>query len=282
MTESLNECEAPRLTAAAVMGMAALLQLVQLVAGGAAVAQDDAAELAKKLSNPVAALISFPLQLNPDLNFGPDESGERVVLNIQPVIPVSLNEKWNLISRIITPIVLVDDIFPGSGSAFGLGDMTPTFFLSPKAPTKRGVIWGAGPVFLLPTATDDLLGADQWGLGPSFLALKQQNGWTVGALVNHIERVGGDDRLAEVSSSFVQPFVSKSYPSSLTITVNTESTYDWNQGQWTVPLNLLMSTVSKWGKQLVQLGGGLRYYIETPEGGPEWGVRLSLTYLWPK
>jgi hypothetical protein len=242
----------------------------------------DAAELAKKLSNPVAALISVPLQFNADMNLGPDDAGERVTLNIQPVIPVSLNEKWNLISRIITPIIAVDDIFPGSGSEVGLGDITPTFFFSPKEPTKGGLIWGVGPVFLLPTATDDLLGADQWGMGPSFLVLKQQNGWTFGALVNHIERVAGDDRLADISTSFMQPFVSKGFPSGLTIGLNTESTYDWNNEQWTVPVNLSMSAITKWGSQLLQLTGGLRYYAEAPENGPEWGIRLGVTLLYPK
>jgi hypothetical protein len=242
----------------------------------------DAAELAKKLSNPVAALISFPLQFNTDLNIGPDDAGERVVLNIQPVIPTSLNDKWNLISRIITPIVGVDDIFPGSGSVVGLGDMTPTFFFSPKEPTKGGLIWGAGPVFLLPTATDDLLGADQWGMGPSFLVLKQQNGWTLGALVNHIEHVAGDDRLPGISTSFMQPFVSRGFPSGLTIGLNTESTYDWNTDQWTVPVNLTMSAITKWGKQLLQLTSGLRYYAVAPVDGPEWGIRLGVTLLYPK
>jgi hypothetical protein len=262
------------------------LNLLVLVLAAAAYAlpasAQDAAELAKKLSNPVAALISVPLQFNADMNYGPDDAGEKVVLNIQPVIPTSISEKWNLISRIITPIIAVDDIFPGSGGELGLGDMTPTFFFSPKEPTKGGLIWGAGPVFLLPTATDDLLGADQWGMGPSFLVLKQQSGWTVGMLVNHIEHVAGDDRLPDISTSFMQPFVSKAWPSGLSITLNTESTYDWNNEQWTVPVNLQMAGITKMGTQLIQLFSGLRYYAEAPENGPEWGIRLGVTLLYPK
>lgn len=247
-----------------------------------AAAAQDAAELAKKLANPVAAMISLPLQFNTDMNIGPDDAGERIALNIQPVIPASLNDKWNLISRIIAPVVVIDDIFPGSGSEAGLGDITPTFFFSPKEPTAGGWIWGAGPVFLLPTATDDLLGADQWGAGPSALVLKQQSGWTYGILANHIEKVGGEDRLASVSTSFVQPFLAKGWPSGLTLSMNTESTYDWNQDQWTIPVNVMLLGITRLGKQLLQVGGGVRYYAEQPQNGPEWGVRLQVTLLWPK
>ena len=247
-----------------------------------AAAQDDAAELAKKLANPVASLISVPFQLNPDVNLGPDDAGERRTLNIQPVIPTALNDDWNLISRIITPVVFVDDIFPGSGSEFGLGDMTPSFFFSPHKPTKSGIVWGAGPVFLLPTATDDLLGADQWGLGPTIVVLRQSGPWTVGALANHIERVAGDDRVADISNSFVQPFLSYAFPSGLSYTANTESTYDWTGEQWTVPINLSASAITKMGTQLMSLAGGIRYYAEAPEGGPEWGVRVQLTLLFSR
>ena len=244
-------------------------------------AADDAEELAKKLANPVAALITLPLQLNTDINAGPDDAGERVVLNIQPVIPTSISESWNLISRVIAPLVMVDDVFPGSGSEAGLGDATTSFFFSPKAPTKSGWIWGVGPVFLLPTATDDLLGIDQWGAGPTAVFLRQSGGWTIGGLVNHVEHLTGDDRLPDVSTSFVQPFFTKGYPSGLSISLSSESTYDWNDDQWTIPINLQMNGVTKWGDQLIQLGGGIRYYVEKPEGGAEWGVRLALVYLWP-
>src|SRR4249919_4133936 len=148
----------------------------------------DADELAKKLSNPVASLISVPLQYNADFNLG-SEDGTKQTLNIQPVIPTSISEDWNLITRVIAPVVYQDDVFGNSGSQFGLGDITPTFFFSPKAPTAGGWIWAVGPVFLLPAATDDLLGAEKWGIGPSALVLKQTKaGWTYGALPTTSDR----------------------------------------------------------------------------------------------
>ena len=246
-----------------------------------ALAADDAEELAKKLSNPVASLISVPLQYNADFNMG-SEDGTRQVLNIQPVIPASISENTNLITRVILPVVSQDDAFGSSGSQTGLGDTTPTFFLSPKKPTSSGWILAAGPVFLLPTATDDLLGTGKWGVGPSVLALKQDHGWTYGILANHIWSVAGDSDRAEVSSTFLQPFLARQFSGARTLTVNLESTYDWYGSTWNIPMNLMYSKVTKWGSQTVSLAGGVRYYFETPGDGPDWGVRFVLTLLYPK
>ncbi len=244
---------------------------------------DEAAELAKKLANPIAALISVPMQLNYDSNFGPDDDGSIMRLNVQLVIPFSLNEDWNLISRTILPVVDQNDV-PFSGvSEFGLGDTVQSVFFSPKAPTSGGWIWGAGPVLLLPTATDELLGSKKWGVGPTAVALKQQGPWTFGGLANHIESVAGDSDRADISATFLQPFVSYITPSQTTYGASIESTYDWENRNWTIPLNLTVNQLLKFGDQLVQVGGGVRYWIESPAAGPEgWGVRLQFTLLYPK
>lgn len=132
-----------------------------------------AAELAKQLANPVASMISVPLQFNWDSNIGPDDAGRRFTMNIQPVIPASVGTDWNLITRVILPVVDQSDIAPGAGSQFGLGDTTASLWLSPKLPSANGWIWGLGPVFLLPTGTDELLTTSKWGLGPTGVALRQ-------------------------------------------------------------------------------------------------------------
>jgi hypothetical protein len=245
-------------------------------------AQDSADELARQLSNPVASLISVPLQYNADFNIG-TEDGTKQLLNVQPVIPTSLSDDWNLITRVIVPVIHQDDVFGNSGSQSGLGDTTPTLFFSPKAPTSGGWIWGVGPVFLLPTATDDLLGAEKWGVGPSALALKQTaGGWTYGALANHIWSVAGEDARADVSATFLQPFLARQLSGGRTLSFNLESSYDWKGETWNVPVNIGYSKVTKWGGQMLSLAGGVRYYLETPGDGPDWGVRFTLTLLYPE
>jgi len=248
-----------------------------------ALAQEDSSELGKKLANPVAALISVPFQLNYDTDIGPADEGDRWTLNIQPVVPFSLSQDWNLISRTILPVIWQDDIFAGAGSQSGTGDIIQSLFFSPKEPTTDGWTWGAGPVFLFPTGSDDLLTTDKWGTGPTAVILRQQGPWTYGALVNHIWSFAGDDDSSDVNSTFIQPFISYTTPSAWTFTVNTESTYDWENEQWSVPIHGVVTKVTKIGSQLISIGGGVRYWADSPESGAEsLGFRLIVTLLFPR
>jgi hypothetical protein len=250
----------------------------------AAASADSEHAIAMAALNPVAAMYSLPLQYNYDHEIGPQEDGQKNYINVQPVIPFSIGQDWNLISRTILPVIWQQDIFPGSGSQSGIGDITQSFFFSPKSPTDSGWIWGAGPVFYLSTASDDLLGAEKWGAGPTAVFLKQTHGWTFGALLNQIWSFAGSSNRSDISTTYMQPFLSYTTKSLTTFAVNTESTYNWeaDKDQWTVPINFMVTQFFKVGKQRVTLQGGARYWATSPDSGPHgWGARVTLTFLFP-
>jgi hypothetical protein len=248
----------------------------QAAAGG-----DAAAELAKKLSNPIAALISVPIKMNWDTGIGAADA-DRTTLLVQPVIPFDLNSDWNLISRTIVPIIRAQSPVVGGKTESGVGDVLQSLFFSPKAPTSSGWIWGAGPVLLLPTASNNAVGGQKWGAGPTAVFLKQDSGWTYGLLTNHVWSFAGSSNRADVSATFLQPFLSFTNKTYTTFGLNTESTYDWKNSQWTVPINLTVSQLVKFGSQPVSFTAGYRNYVEKPVGGPNWGLSFSVTFLFPK
>jgi hypothetical protein len=260
-----------------------LLSGVSAIASSGSLRAEDAdAKLAQQLANPVASLISVPLQYNYDDKYGVTDEGSKHLINVQPVIPFSVGDSFNVISRTILPVVAHSEPTFGSDSG-GLGDTLQSFFLSPKEPTAGGLIWGAGPALLLPTATDQRLGAEKWGIGPTAVGLRQHGAWIYGGLVNHLWSFAGEDSRRDINASYMQPFVSYITETKTTITFNSESTYDWQDRNWSVPVNLIVSQLFKVGSQPMQIGVGPRYWIESPEGGPEgWGARAVLTFLFPK
>jgi hypothetical protein len=263
-----------------------LLALVVIVALSwsldAALAQEDSEVLAEELANPLAALISVPFLGNYNGNVGHERDGSQWFVNIQPVVPITLDADWNVISRTILPVMLKQDsLFPGAGSQSGLRDTTEGLYFSPSR-TFNGFTWGAGPIFLLPTGTDELLGAGKWGAGPTGVLVWQGSGWSLGILGNHIWSFAGDADRTDFDQTYLQPFIAYTTPQAWTFTLQSESTYDWEAREWLVPINFMVAKLVKFGQQPVSIVGGVRYWADSPDTGPHgFGARLGMTFLFP-
>ena len=244
-------------------------------------AQNDAAELARKLSNPISSLISVPFQNNTDYGIG-ELKGSRNTMNIQPVVPISLTKNLNLIARWVQPLITQYNITGPQEKQSGLADAVVSTFLSPSI-SKNGFTWGAGPVFLVPDATDDMLASKQFGIGPTMVALKQFNGWTIGALANQIWGVSGGENRPKVDQMFVQPFLAYNWKSGAGIGANMEWTQNWTANSSTLWFNPNISAVTSLGKQKTQFAIGPRFNLAAPSGGKaDWGWRAVVVFLFPK
>jgi hypothetical protein len=270
-----------------------------------AAAGDNADALRKAAQNPVASLISVPIQENWNFGIGPDSRIQNV-LNVQPVIPINLTQNWNLIVRWITPIIYqpvgVEQPPPPSGpdtafvssqttaaattttpGVYGFGDMQPAFFFSPK---KGKVIWGVGPQFLLPTATrTGILGQGKFGIGPTAVVLVQPGKWTFGFLINNVWSVAGHSDLPDVNQFLLQYFINYNLPKGYYLTWQPTITANWEAtsgGRWVVPLGGGIGRIMRLGAQPVNLG--LQFYGNAvhPPGGSPWSMRLQIAFLYPK
>ena len=244
-----------------------------------AATEESETALAKKTQNPVADLISLPFQNNTSYNSGPRERTQNV-MNIQPVIPLSINPEWILITRTIFPIVSEPSSVPGQDRQTGIGDTTFTAFLSPKEPAFGNLIWGAGPVFNIPTASDDRLGADLWGMGLSAVGLTIQGPIVAGAIVSNTWNLEGED----FSRFLLQYFVNYNLADGWYITSSPIMTADWeaDDDAWTIPVGGGFGKIHRFGKLPVNLSFQAFYNAEKTKFGADWSSRFQVQLIFPR
>lgn len=244
-------------------------------------AEMSAEDLAKAAQNPVASMISLPFQNNTNLNIGPNDSTQNI-LNIQPVWPFALNDDWNLITRTIVPVTSNPDVLTGEGRVDGIGDTVFTAFLSPASASK--ITWGAGPMVLLPTATNDVLGQDTWAAGISAVFLAMPGKWVVGSLFSNIWSVGGGN--ADINLFTWQYFINYNFEDGWYATTAPIITANWeadSDHRWTVPVGGGVGKIFRVGKQPINASLSLYNNVVTPDDyGAEWQARAQIQFLFPK
>jgi len=254
-----------------------------LLAGPLWAADEDETELAKKTQNPVADLISVPFQNNFNFNTGPEDKTVWV-LNVQPVIPLKLTDHWNLISRIIMPIIAQPSLAPGMDQVFGLGDINPTFFFSPIGSEK--FIWGVGPTFTFPTGTVSELTSGKFSAGPAAVALTMQGPWVLGALLNNQWSYAGWSH-KDVNAALLQPFLNYNFSHGWYLTSAPIMTADWTQGdgnKWTIPAGGGGGKLWRIGKIGLPVNTQLQAFYNAirPDQTSEWQLRFQVQFLFPK
>ena len=269
-------------TARAAMLAAALA--ATLLCATAARAEMSAEELAKLAQNPVGNLISVPIQYNGNLNFGP-EKGTQSTVNIQPVIPISVNNDWNIITRTILPVVWLPSLGPGDPSVSGISDLQVSAFLSPANPGEW--IWGVGAIAQAPTHSNGKLGNDNWGLGPTFVVLHLEKGspWVYGVLVNNVWSLGSSDDSPSYSNGLIQPFLNYNLPDGTYLTTSPILTVNWKaegSQRWTVPIGGGIGKIFHFGKLPVNMQVAAYYNVARPDDAPNWQIRAQVQFMFPK
>jgi hypothetical protein len=269
------------------MKTASLLVCVASIALSATVARaqdvdNSGTELAKKLANPLAHLISVPFQSTWTGGMG-NEDATGFIFKLQPLAPFELNRSWNLITRTVIPIMSEPALTAAGSAASGFGDIQSSAFVSPA--TAGAISWGAGPIVSLPSTSAPSLGTQKWSAGPTAAVIVRSGAWSSGAIANQLWSFAGNSQRADVSQMFVQPFVSYTTSAAVTVSTNLEATANWNAAakrRWTAPLNVQIGKLATFGPLPANYALAYGWFAAKPTGGPSWQLRSTVTLLLPK
>jgi hypothetical protein len=241
---------------------------------------NQSAEIAQKLTNPLAAMISVPIQNWFDFNLGPNKDGFRYTMESQPVYPAQISQNWNLLSRTTIPVVYQQNV-DGQMTQTGLSDSTESLFLSPVHTTS--FIWGAGPIFLYPTGTNGLLSTRKFAIGPTAVVLKHKGHTNIGLLASQVWSVAGSGSHPYVCQTYAQPFVAYTTMKAWTYAMTSYDTYNWTAVRWTAIVNpIRVSKLLKFGQQRLSVGGALRCTVTSPQYQPKGcGLEFTATAVYP-
>ncbi len=253
-----------------------------VLASAPALAEMSAEQLAKLAQNPIGNMVSVPFQNNTNLNFGPEQRTQNI-LNIQPVIPVSVNSDWNIITRTIVPVM--SQPLPDGDRTNGIGDTVFSAFLSPANPGN--LIWGVGPVVQLPTNSNSDLGNRNWGLGPTAVVLHTKKGdpWLLGVLASNIWSLSDSGTGGSYNNGLIQPFINYNLPGGLYLTSSPIITVNWkaeSSQRWTVPIGGGVGKIFHIGSLPVNTQLAAYYNVVTPDDGPNWQIRAQVQLMFPK
>ncbi len=251
-------------------------------------------DLNKKLTNPVSSIWSIQFQEN---NFrvspGPGEGGRwSTNLILQPVMPVSINDDWNLITRPVLPLFVSQahpevghPSDPGRSTAFG--DITLLNLISPGPSLVGQWLLGLGPSWIFPTAPSDFTGQGKYQVGPAALVGYLSDKWIVGALVQDWWSYGGKGGRSETSSMNLQPIAAYFLPDGWSVGYSGNILANWEAERgsnvWTIPIGAQVSKVQKFGKLPIKFALGLQWFPIQPEQyGQDWNVQIQITPVVPK
>ncbi len=246
------------------------------------VSAQETSEVAKQAQNPIASLISVPIEndFNPQTGINKKDS---YVLEMKPVVPFNLSNNWNLVTRTVIPVIQVPDLAPGVNGTSGVGDVQLSLFLSPS---KAGaVIWGAGPVVSFPTASQEILGTKKLSVGPTVVVLRSQGHWLFGTLVQNLFSVAGPSGRPNVNQMLMQPFANYNLKHGWYLTSSPVITANWevNPNQrWVVPVGGGVGKIVHFGKLPVNMYTQVFRNVERPDGTTPWSVRFQAQLLFPK
>jgi hypothetical protein len=263
---------------------ARIVVLALLAAFHTRVPAQESPSLVKDAKNPFADLVNLQLFYDANLGVGPANNTQQVV-TLQPLVPVHLTSDWIVITRTILPLIEQPGTAPGEGSVHGLGD---TQFAALLSPARVGSLnWGLGPVFQLPTASNQALGQGKWGAGPAAGFQWTGTQWTLGLVALNIWSFAGSSNRPEVNQMQLQPSVNYTFKDNPNryLSFGPTITADWTASasqRWTVPVSLGIGQLLKFGQRSVNLQTTAYYNVVAPSGDSQWTLELLVQFLFPE